>query len=76
MGYTPDISVLLQFQFYEPVYYKVLEVGKWGESNEALGRFVGFADNIGHAMTFKIRPHRGRSCDCQVRCKDSSKAGS
>ena len=53
MGYTPDISVLLQFQFYEPVYYKLLEHDKWGESNEALGRFVGFADNIGHAMTFK-----------------------
>ena len=53
-GFTPDISQILQFQFYEPVYYKLIDHEKWGGSNEALGRFVGFAENIGHAMTFKI----------------------
>ena len=53
-GQTPDISVILQFQFYEPVFYKKDGFDKWAESNEALGRFVGFATNIGHAMTYKI----------------------
>lgn len=58
-GFTPDISPILQFQFYEPVFYKLHDHDKWGGSNEALGRFVGFADNIGHAMTFNILTEDG-----------------
>jgi hypothetical protein len=54
LGYTPDISVLLQFQFWEPVYYQKYD-GKFpSDSTEELGRFVGIAETTGHSMTYKI----------------------
>ena len=54
LGYTPDISVLLQFRFYEPVYYAKYDAKFPSDSTELCGRFVGIADNVGHAMTYKI----------------------
>ena len=53
-GSTPDISPLLRFTWYEPVYYKVDDSAFPSESREELGRFVGIAEHVGHAMTFKI----------------------
>ena len=53
-GSTPDISPLLQFHFYEPVYYMVEDHGFPSESGEKMGRFVGIAETVGDAMTFKI----------------------
>jgi len=55
-GQTHDISPLLQFHWWEPVYYKVAEDKPTypSESREKRGRFVGIAQNVGHAMTFKI----------------------
>jgi hypothetical protein len=54
LGYTPDITVLLQFYFYEPVYYQELD-GKFPQDpKECLGRFVGIAETVGNAITFKI----------------------
>jgi hypothetical protein len=54
LGYTPDILVLLQFQFWEPVLYAKYE-GKFpSDSTELKGRFVGIAENVGHSMTYKI----------------------
>jgi len=53
-GRTPDISPLLRFQWYEPVYYRVSEAAFPSDSKEARGRFVGIAEHVGHAMTFKI----------------------
>ena len=54
LGYTPDIMVLLQFHFWEPVFYAKYD-GKFpGDSTECLGRFVGIAENVGNAMTFKV----------------------
>jgi hypothetical protein len=56
LGYTPDITVLLQFYFFEPVYYQELD-GKFPQDpKECLGRFVGgIAETIGsNAITFKI----------------------
>ena len=53
-GSTPDISVLLRFQFYEPVYYKTEEPSFPSDSPEALGYMVGISENVGHAMTYKI----------------------
>ena len=52
-GSTPDISPILQFVFYEPVYYRVHEPGFPSESRELSGQFVGIAENIGHALTYK-----------------------
>ena len=53
-GTTPDISPLLQFDFYEPVYYKAHEPGFPSESVEKSGRFVGISENVGNALTYKI----------------------
>jgi hypothetical protein len=53
-GSTNDISPLLRFQFWEPVYYKLDDSTFPSESREKLGRFVGIAEHVGHFMTFKI----------------------
>ena len=53
LGFAPDISVLLQFVFYEPVYYPAVEP-KVGDTPELLGRFVGISENVGHKMTFLV----------------------
>ena len=53
-GSTPDISSLLCFRFYEPVYYKLDDSDFPSDSTEKLGHFVGIAENVGHALTFKV----------------------
>ena len=54
LGYTPDITVLLTFVFWEPVYYAVNEATFPKTPQEALGRFVGIADIVGATVTFKL----------------------
>ena len=57
-GQTPDISSLLHFTFWEPVF--IANYRKKGakqfpsQSNEVLVRFIGFAEDIGHSATFKV----------------------
>jgi hypothetical protein len=41
LGYMPDITVFLQFRFYEPVYYATYDAKFPSNSSESLGRFVG-----------------------------------
>ena len=53
-GVTPDISSLLQFDWYEPVYYKVEESHFLSMSNEKLRCFLGISEHIEHALTFLI----------------------
>ena len=53
-GSTCDISPLLRFHFYQPVYYILDDSNFPSESTEAYGHFVGISENVGHAMTFKI----------------------
>jgi hypothetical protein len=54
LGYTPDITVFLQFRFWEPVLYSKYD-GQFPEDpSELLGRFVGIGQTVGNAMTFKI----------------------
>ena len=53
-GYTPDITAMLIFCFYEPVCYGLVEGKSPNKDNKALGRFVGFSENAGHVMTFMI----------------------
>jgi hypothetical protein len=50
---TPDISHILMFYWFEPVLY-LDPVSKFPETTERPGYFVGFADNVGDALTFKI----------------------
>ena len=51
-GQWPDISAATCFLFYEPVYYS--ETGQFPTPQERKGRWVGFADNVGDALTFQI----------------------
>ena len=53
-GSTNDISPLLQFRWYEPVYYLVDDSPFPSDPREKRGYFVGIAEHVGHAMTFKV----------------------
>ena len=51
-----DISPLLFFYFWQPVYYLLdaQEQSFPGKSKELRGRWAGISEHIGHKMTFKI----------------------
>ena len=54
-GSTPDLSPLMQYHFWEPVYYLIDDKQKFpSETVEKFGRFVGISENVGDAMTFKV----------------------
>ena len=57
-GTTPDISFMLHFSFYEPVYYRIdssePDLNFPSSSNEKKGYWVGFADNPGDRLTWRI----------------------
>ena len=53
-GSTCDISPLLRFYFWQPVYFNAEDAGFLNASTEIKGRFVGTSKNAGHAMTFKV----------------------
>ena len=57
-GTTPDISFLLHFSFDEPVYYRIdssePDLNFPSSSNEKKGYWVGFADNQGDSLTWRI----------------------
>ena len=57
-GTTPDISFLLHFSFYEPVYFRIdssePDLNFPSSSNEKKGYWVGFADNQGDCLTWRI----------------------
>jgi hypothetical protein len=50
-GSTPDISPLLSFRWWEPVYFKLDDASFPSDSRERRGRFVGISEHVGHAMT-------------------------
>jgi hypothetical protein len=58
-GDTPDISNLLQFSFWELVYYYTPAKG-FPSTKEAIGRFVGIAENIGDFMTYFVLTDTGQ----------------
>jgi hypothetical protein len=53
-GSTNDISPLLCFHFWEPIYYKLDDSDFPSDSHEKRGHFVGISESVGHTMTFKI----------------------
>jgi hypothetical protein len=53
-GSTPDISPLLSFRWWEPVYFKLDDASFPSGSRERRGRFVGISEHVGHAMTYMI----------------------
>jgi hypothetical protein len=54
LGSTVDISPLLQFHFWEHVYYHQSETSFPSDSKEGLGHIVGISEHCGHALTYKI----------------------
>ena len=58
LGYTPDITVLLAFMIWEPVYYKEVEPS-FANTPEKYGQFVGISAGVGHSMTFIIYVESG-----------------
>ena len=60
MGSTPDISSLLCFCFWEPVYYRMDDSDFPSEPTEKLRRFVGIFENVGHIFDkFSIQKRLG-----------------
>src|SRR5687768_6374514 len=53
-GITQDISPLIQFEWYEAIYYREEEVEFPSKSRESLGWFVGISEHVGHALTYLI----------------------
>ena len=56
-GITPDISTILLFTFYQPVFYATYDQHFPSESDESAGYWVGFGEHCGDAMTHKILDH-------------------
>ena len=57
IGITPDISIILLFTFYQPVFYATYDQHFPSESEERAGYWVGFGEHCGDAMTHKILDH-------------------
>ena len=53
-GITNDISPLLCFDFYEPVYFHMDDTPFPSVSKELHGHWVGISENVGNFMTFKV----------------------
>ena len=57
-GTTPDVSFMLHFSFYEPVYYRIdssePDLNFPSSSNEKKGYWVGYADNQDDPLTWRI----------------------
>lgn len=73
-GSTTDCSPLLQFYWWQKVKYRQADATFPSESLEGSGRFVGFADNVGHAMTFKILTDDTRKVIYRSRVRPDSAA--
>ena len=56
-GITPDISIILLFTFYQPVFYLTYDQHFPSESEKRAGYWVGFGEHCGDAMTHKILDH-------------------
>ena len=73
-GINPDISIILLFTFYQPVFYATYDQHFPSESEERAGYWVGFGEHCGDAMTHKILDHdtQKRIYRSAVRPKKSS----
>ena len=53
----PDISIILLFTFYQPVFYATFDQNFLSESEERAGYWVDFGEHYGDAMTHKVLDH-------------------
>ena len=56
-GITPDISIILLFTFYQPVFYTTHDHHFPSEREERAAYWVGFGEHCGDAMTHKLLDH-------------------
>jgi hypothetical protein len=59
MGNTPDISSLLPFDFYDPIWY-FDETSSFPEPTCKIGRWIGEAQDFGQAMCYWILSETGK----------------
>ena len=52
---TPDISIILLFTFYQPVFYATYDQNFTSESEDRAGYWAGFGERCGDAMTQKTK---------------------
>ena len=73
-GITPDISIILPFISYQPVFYATYDQDFPSESEEWAGYWVGFGEHCGDAMTHKLLDHETQKIiySSDVRPKKSS----
>ena len=65
-GVTPDISIILLFTSYQPVFYVTYDKNFPSESEESTGYCVGFGEYCGDAMTHKLLDHEPRKLSVEV----------
>ena len=53
-GTTPDITALLQFEFYQPVYYHLDDSAFPSDSTELEAYFVGISEHVGDSLTYTL----------------------
>ena len=53
-GVSPDISILLLYTFFQPVFYATHNQSYPSASEERADRWVGFAEHVGDALTHKL----------------------
>ena len=53
-GVSPDISILLLYTFYQPVFYASHNQSYPSASEERAARWVGFGEHVGDALTHKL----------------------
>jgi hypothetical protein len=74
-GQTQDISIFLLFLFWDVVYIERYKDKNYPnqigsrKSSEIRGRFVGFAWNVGHALTFKVLTDDTNTILCRSRLR-------
>ena len=53
-GVSPDISIILLYTFYQPVFYATHNQSYPSASEERAARWVGFGEHVGDALTHKL----------------------
>ena len=53
-GVTPDISIMLLYTFYQPIFYATHDQHFPSDSEERAGYWVGFAEHCGDSLTHKV----------------------
>ena len=53
-GVTPDISIILLYTFYQPIFYATHHQHFPSDSEERAGYWVGFAEHCGDSLTHKV----------------------